>query len=129
MHSDKYVYGLAKSLLKKDSEPVPIHDRDEFSEFEACIHYGDFPLALHWSRGLWTTPSNEIVTAEYIQILSNVYIEDMNELEDEEYISEIEVVFEAVRVPGSDSIETYFYAPGVWTEKLEQKAKIGGIIN
>ena len=124
MYAGRKIFGLARRLAHKEGQPVPIGERDAFSYMERYIRYGDYPYAILWSKGIVADQTHgKMREVERVQISSGFVDEDTGEV----YDDELEVVFQGMYIPEQSVVETFYYTPDVWSEHLENRAKIKGI--
>lgn len=125
MHAGRKIFGLARHLANKEGQPVPIHERDEFSSMERYVRYGDYPYSICWAKGIVADQVHgKMREVERVEIASGFIDEDTGEVYDED----MEIVFQGMYIPEQSIVETYFYVPDVWSEHLENRAKVKGII-
>lgn len=123
MFADRYIFGLARSLAKRDAQPVPVEDRDPFSSMERYIMYGDYPTSIWWSKGIVADRNGKMRECERVEVSCALYDEDTEAMEEE-----LDVVYQGVFLPDEGVVETFHYIPDVWTEYLENRARRSGTI-
>lgn len=123
MFADRYVFGLARNLAKKEAEPVPVQDRDEFSSMERYVMYGDYPYSIWWSKGIIADKSGKMRDCERVEVSCAFFDAETNTFEEE-----LDVVYQGVFFPDEGVIETFHYTADVWAEHLENRARKAGTI-
>lgn len=125
MNPGRKIFGLARALATKEGQPVPIHERDEFSSMERYVRYGDYPYSILWAKGIVADSRHgKMREVERVEISAGYMDEETGELID----NDMDVVYQGMYIPDESVVETYLYIPDVWDEHLENRVKARGSI-
>lgn len=111
MYPDNYIFKLARSLVLSEGEDIDLLETDPFSLREKYLDCEKQDLAIFWAICLVPNMAGELDEVEKIEIYDNT--------EDEEEVIDIgdDIVYQGV-LKEDTYVETYFYFPDEWVEKL-----------